>query len=861
MGDLRGVPLRRVAGACPQGRDAEPAVSDRQRPLRWTPAVVVAVAVAVALLIGFGVTVVVAGPAAPAASFASYLAQIAAAGLATVACAVLAARKTWPQIRRPALLLGIGCGLWSSGEVAWFVSEWVVRSPLPDVSFVDALFLAFPLFMAAAAWVPLQRTRLRRLRVALDGVIIAASLFVLSWVFALTYMAEAASPLSQGSLLVVSLLYPCLDIVALTILMLGLSQLPLNRPMTTTLTVAMTIIAVGDMLYAYETVVGTFATGTAVDLTWITGFGMIAVLATMAWTADVRAAPRVRRPAPGTGEGRVLGMVPYLPVGAALAVLAVRNVIGSSDPVSELVTIAVLGLVLLRQYLTLRDNRALTRDLASREAELRRQAFQDVLTGLPNRALFTQRVAEAVERHRRERRPLALLFIDLDDFKAVNDTLGHPVGDELVTQVGARLRRLVRSTDVVSRFGGDEFAVLVEGDHDPVAMADRLVAELRQPFALRVKSLAISCSIGIAHIPADAETPGVDEIFSRADIAMYAAKRAGKGQRSSHHPDMVLPEARDLHFRPLLIDAVSAGRIDCVFQPIVALDDRRLVSLEALARWYIDDRAVDQGYFIDLAGRSGLLPALTDHMLDRACAHLASWTARFGCDDLKISVNVPPGLMTDPAFPARVVTILERHEVRPRQLALEITEDALLGDYRTTQVVAQELRDLGIEVWLDDFGSGYSSLLSLRRICLQSVKIDLEFVANIHRDAEAEQFLTAMLRLTRELGLVVTAEGVELQEQADILSALGCTYAQGFLYSEPVTSLAVEAMLARGDFDHSMPLARRSPAKTVPAPLTALPAASDLAELVGGLTVDPIPAVGRGEILLSPAGEARRGSG
>ena len=208
-------------------------------------------------------------------------------------------------------------------------------------------------------------------------------------------------------------------------------------------------------------------------------------------------------------------------------------------------------------------------------------------------------------------------------------------------------------------------------------------------------------------------------------------------------------------------------------------------------------------------------------MLDQACRYLAEWNRRFGCADLKVSVNVPPGLMTDSAFPDRVMAILERYDVEASQLALEITEDALLGDYRTTQVVAQHFRRLQIEVWLDDFGSGYSSMLSLRRICLQSVKIDLEFVANIHRDPEAEQFLAAMLRMTRELDLVVTAEGVELPEQAEILRELGCTYAQGFLYSEPISAVAVEALLLRGMFGPALftstpqAVAEESPARTV----------------------------------------------
>lgn len=778
-------------------------VALRPRPVRRLGGPAVALAVLIAgLLAASLVTMIVAGQASPAASLVNHLAQVVASGSAAAAAAVLAARQPRPGIRRPAVLAAVGCGLWFAGELVWFLGDWVVRSPVPDVSVVDLLFLGLPVALAAAVWSPLRQSRLLRLRLALDSVIVAASLFVISWTVVLTHMPAWAGEPGDTATLVVSLLYPCADIVALTMLLLGVSRSRVDRPMMATVAVAMTVITAADTVYAYQMVAATFEVGTVVDLGWIVGFGLLAVVAAWAGSWDPERARETLETAratggPEAGDRAAASMLPYLPVVAALAVVTVRHLIGATEVVGELLIIVIMGLVLLRQYLTLRDNRILTRDLAFREQQLRQQAFHDVLTGLPNRALFTERVIGALERHRADGRPLALLFLDLDDFKAVNDTLGHPVGDELVTRVGARLRRLVRSTDTVSRFGGDEFAILVEGDHDAVAMADRLVQELRAPFALRVRSLAIGCSIGIAQVATDAETPGVDELFSRADIAMYAAKRAGKGQQTAHHPRMVLPEADDLLYRPLLIDAISAGRIDCLFQPIVELETGRLVSLEALARWSVDGRPVDQAYFIDLAGRSGLLGALTDHMLEQACRAVAEWNRRFGCRDLKVSVNVPPGLMTDAAFPDRVMAIVERHEIEPRQLALEITEDALLGDYRTTQVVARQFRRLEIEVWLDDFGSGYSSMLSLRRICLQSVKIDLEFVANIHRDPEAEQFLAAMLRLTRELDLVVTAEGVELPEQADILRGLGCTYAQGFLYSEPIPAAAVEALLRR----------------------------------------------------------------
>ena len=278
---------------------------------------------------------------------------------------------------------------------------------------------------------------------------------------------------------------------------------------------------------------------------------------------------------------------------------------------------------------------------------------------------------------------------------------------------------------------------------------------------------------------------------------MYAAKRAGKGQVAMYDSSMVLPEVADLHYRPLLIDAMKAGDIDCVFQPIIDLKTGRLHSMEALARWEVGGTNVDQSYFIKLAGRLGLLPTLTDHMLDVACRQLADWSTRFGLTDLQVGVNVPPGLMTDKDFPERVAVVLRRHRLGADRLILEITEDALLGDTAIARSVSDQLRRSGVNLWLDDFGTGYSSLLSLRQIALQSVKIDIAFVANIHTDPEAERFLRALLVLARDLDLLVTAEGVERPEQEEILRSLGCQLGQGYLYARPVPAPELDYLLCQ----------------------------------------------------------------
>jgi EAL domain-containing protein (putative c-di-GMP-specific phosphodiesterase class I) len=278
---------------------------------------------------------------------------------------------------------------------------------------------------------------------------------------------------------------------------------------------------------------------------------------------------------------------------------------------------------------------------------------------------------------------------------------------------------------------------------------------------------------------------------------MYSAKRSGKGQQASYDPTMVLPAAVDLQLREPLRLALRTGRITAVYQPIIDLADGHMTAVETLARWMHKGVQVSPVDFIPLAGRSGLLTELTDHMLDQACGQLASWMTMFGDRALKTGVNIPPQLIVDPDFPNRVAAVLSRHDVRPEQLVLEITEDALLSDLPTARAVCARLRQIGTSLSLDDFGTGYSSLLHLQQIPLDALKIDISFVANIDRDAEAERFMRAFLELGRNLGLTVTAEGVEREEQAATLRRLGCPMAQGFLFARPGPAADLESTFLR----------------------------------------------------------------
>jgi diguanylate cyclase (GGDEF)-like protein/PAS domain S-box-containing protein len=417
------------------------------------------------------------------------------------------------------------------------------------------------------------------------------------------------------------------------------------------------------------------------------------------------------------------------------------------------------------------------------EARLAHQANHDPLTGLPNRTRLAEHVAE---RFRVGTSDLSCLFLDLDNFKVVNDSLGHPAGDELLVEVATRLRATVRPGDLVARFGGDEFVVVCEGlDQDAaVQLAERVGQVLSRPVRLGGVDVRPGASVGVT-VQTEEHT-AADELIRDCDIAMYQAKSGGKG-RITVLDQRGRAEARDkLRLVAELRDAVERREITLTYQPIFSTADGSAGAVESLARWEHADRGrISPATFVPLAEESGLISPLGLLVLDETCRQLTAWDAELGpAAPARANVNVS-ALQLDDNLPGHVQAALRRHGLGPERLSIEITESALMTDPAAARGILQQLRDLGVQLAIDDFGTGYSSLAYLRHLPVDCLKVDRSFVAEL-ADGHAE-IASAVIALARSLNLCTVAEGVETAEQAAELTRLGATFLQGFRLAQPMT--------------------------------------------------------------------------
>ncbi len=431
------------------------------------------------------------------------------------------------------------------------------------------------------------------------------------------------------------------------------------------------------------------------------------------------------------------------------------------------------------------------------EQRIEHLAYYDALTDLPNRALLTQRAELALALADRRREELAVLFLDLDRFKEVNDSLGHAEGDALLVQAAARLRELMRETDTICRLGGDEFVLLLPDTGQPGAsrLASKVVAAFDQPFIVAGHSLRVTVSVGVALYPHDGATFG--ELLKNADAALYRAKHEGRNTWAFYAREMNVATFERLVLESQLRKAIGSGQLRAYFQPKVRLDDGRPVGAEALVRWLHPDHGlIPPERFIPVAEASDLVVDLGDWMLAEACRQLAVWRGA-GLPPLTIAVNLAARHFRDPSFIERIERLLAIHGLPAQTLELELTESILLEAGARTAETFLALRRLGLGLAIDDFGAGYSNLGYLKRLPLTALKIDQNFVQNLVTDPDDRILAATIVALGHGLGLKVVAEGVETEEQRRILLDQGCDWAQGYLFAPPMPAERFADWLAR----------------------------------------------------------------
>jgi diguanylate cyclase (GGDEF)-like protein/PAS domain S-box-containing protein len=435
---------------------------------------------------------------------------------------------------------------------------------------------------------------------------------------------------------------------------------------------------------------------------------------------------------------------------------------------------------------------ASTEARARAEARLLHQALHDPLTGLPNRALLQDRLEHALARAGDATEEVGALFIDLDHFKVINDSLGHDVGDELLVQVADRLSPLLRDSDTLGRLGGDEFVVIAESDAEPaelVRLAHRLGTALRLPFTLRGDELTISASIGIACGDVDADSRA---LVRDADAAMYRAKHLGRDRCELFDLSLRERVLRRMSTERRLRAALAAHELELAFQPIVTIDGTEMVAAEALLRLSGPEGSISPAEFIPIAEETGLIVPIGAWVLAQACRRAADWQRITG-RRIDVSVNLSPRQLTHPDLVGHVQAVLAETDLPPDALILEITENVLLGDSEHPLEVLRALRGLGIRLALDDFGTGYSSLAYLTRLPLDILKLDRAFIARLAPGSQEAAVTAAIVQMAAAIGLTVIAEGVETAEQAAVLQGIGIDLAQGYHFARPMAPGALES--------------------------------------------------------------------
>jgi diguanylate cyclase len=711
-----------------------------------------------------------------------------------VVWAVLAARSAHGRGRRAWTTMAVALAVWAVGNLIWgwrAIAQGHSVFPSPP----GFWYLGFTVLTAVAiSLFPTGPIRGSRLRGVLDGVTATLCLFLLIWIAALHSV--YVDYIGDRDLSDLRLLFPVGDLALLTMALLTIGRAdPQYRRDLWLLTVAIVLVAVTDIGYGNLVESGRFHPGSLLDLGWAAAAIAFAIAAQLS-----RRSPAPRRPTVASPESSI--WLPYVPLLLAGTVGPAVIMTGLESVVVPLVVIAVC----CRQVVAAWENRRLLVAAAN-------QALRDPLTGLGNRTLFHDRLSHAMMLRQRDNRSVAVVSIDLDDFKLFNESLGHPAADTVLVSVGQRIVACVRPGDTVARLGGDEFALLLEGPEDhSYVVAGQVVESFDEPFVIEGEGMLVRPSVGIAVASPDEPDLGPEALMKRADMAMYAAKRSRSSGMHSFSPDMALAglDAMELAGRVTsraagdgaaqirllgeLRRAIDHAELDLVYQPKLHLRSGRIVGVEALLRWPHPDLGVllpDD--FMALVRQHGLMRQVTELVVARSLDDVVRWQT--SGVDTAVAVNMFAPDLKDAALPDALCAALRNRDLSPALLTVEITEDLILNDIDRVTVVLHRLREQGIRVAIDDFGSGFSALSYLPDLPIDEVKLDRQFISSVTEDTRAAAVVRAVIDLTHELNVTVVAEGIEDVETADWLREHGCDIGQGYYFGTPVAASMIPPLI------------------------------------------------------------------
>ncbi len=714
-------------------------------------------------------------------------------GLLSVILVLWGARKHKATPLEPWLWFAAGLGSFLVADIIYYMLEIFNPEGPPFPSVADFFYLSmYPLMIVGLIKMSRSVDPTREATSFIDAALVGVAMFGAMWVLFVDTIFLIED--NTTAALLVSLAYPVMDVALLAVAARLVVAAHLKHPPYAFISVAIASLAVADTAYGIYNASGSFETGLFIDFFWLAFYALFAAAALhpkvsvkMQVTHDVSRL-----------TGRQLGIMFIATIGVPI-IDALWGTL--QDRVVSIIASATMSLlILLRVYMQ-------TKTIQSGRERLRYDAEHDSLTGLANRSLFAERTRATLE-NRSPDGSVAVLFIDLDDFKTVNDSLGHEAGDVFLTEVARRLSRCVRDNDTIARFGGDEFAVLLESGadrHDAVTVARRALEVLDEPMMLGDRTVRASASIGIATY--DDATNDVESLLRNADVAMYLSKSRGKGRFEFFESKMHDEAIERLDLKADLQRALDRREFVLHYQPIFDLQTGRVALVEALVRWRHPDRGlVPPDRFIPLAEESGLIVELGEWVLREACTEASKWHEIAGCEDIGVTVNLSMRQLQDGQLINTLTGALKDSGLPAESLVLEITESMLAQDSEHSAGVLRQLKTVGVRMAIDDFGTGYSSLSYLRSFPVDSIKIDRSFINELHRSSTSTALIEAIVNLSQALGAYTVAEGIEHADQAATLRKLGCDQGQGYYYCRPISASALTQLFKEPLRDEAEPL-------------------------------------------------------